>query len=726
METTNTTKVEKIVVQREDELIDLLRKLEKTKSDKVLFSFAEDSDLLVSPINLKVLVKTADEKGKVVINQIIHNVAGVNNSRIAGIITTDDTATITPELWETAEIEMRKRSRENSTKLRRVDTAPKNKGAEAEKDVEIIPAIQEESDQQKIEEAIEQEVATSTDNQDNAELTTELPLADKITQTRAKSMSSFEEKIEKALEKTKEERYQSSKDLVQQDDFIMAIDKDISDIMPSQTKKHNIQAEENLANDNAREKLKEESQAKAFVGKDFVPGTNFTPGFKPPVKLNQTLSPSAVLSPMTGRPKSMKPGDILKRFFASFGKQKSSRSLNRVIFGLIIVIAVVFFLMYSFLPNAKVKIYIESKPVSIEKVFTGEPGSVFDSTLSTISVKVENVSEQRSDSGTATGTGTRGKLAEGIIVVKCNSSAGATISIPAETVITSKGGKTYKLNAAVNLSCPGQTNATVKATAYGKDYNISSGDFFTIAGNNSADVFADNNAAFTGGDAVPYTMVSQSDYDTVVNRLKQIAYDDATKELKEIRATDGWAIIDATITNELDGEPEADYPVGSETDIFNVTLKSKSKATYYRKSEIDKATAELLAAEAKRLDLFSGVDNLDTKSLQEVQTSITVEKVDGNKVTVKLSANAIVKPAVNKEDITKNLAGKSWSDGINYLGTLKFGSKPIEVEYEPQSFPRFLWAFPEKNRITINVVETKVEVPLTDQTTTPETPETTQ
>ena len=60
----------KIIVSAEDELTDLLRKTSALSDFNILFTFAEESDLLISPINLKVLQEVCDELEKNIILQI--------------------------------------------------------------------------------------------------------------------------------------------------------------------------------------------------------------------------------------------------------------------------------------------------------------------------------------------------------------------------------------------------------------------------------------------------------------------------------------------------------------------------------------------------------------------------------------------------------------------------------------------------------------------------------
>ena len=76
---------EKIVVEQSHELTDLVRAIHKSKAERIILTFTEHSDILISPINLKVLNETAEREGKLLIAQIIQNPTGVRNSFLAGL-----------------------------------------------------------------------------------------------------------------------------------------------------------------------------------------------------------------------------------------------------------------------------------------------------------------------------------------------------------------------------------------------------------------------------------------------------------------------------------------------------------------------------------------------------------------------------------------------------------------------------------------------------------------
>lgn len=92
-------KITKIVVGHEDEITDIVTGILNAQTQRVILTFAEQSDILISAINLSVLKETAEEEGKTLIAQIIKNPTGQRNSKIAGITTIDTPNNPTEEDW---------------------------------------------------------------------------------------------------------------------------------------------------------------------------------------------------------------------------------------------------------------------------------------------------------------------------------------------------------------------------------------------------------------------------------------------------------------------------------------------------------------------------------------------------------------------------------------------------------------------------------------------------
>jgi hypothetical protein len=359
------------------------------------------------------------------------------------------------------------------------------------------------------------------------------------------------------------------------------------------------------------------------------------------------------------------------------------------------------------LPLVRIKMYIESKPVSVEKVFAGDTTTTsFDFENGTVPVKKEEVEKSGSDNTNATGTAYRGEKAEGAIEIDNNGTD--PVSLPAGTTVTTTSGTTglqYQTTVDVTVPVIGSVSTPVVAAEVGEEYNIPAGQLFSIEGHDQSDLVAVNSAAFAGGSKEAYTVFSKKDRDDVVKELQEDAYDEARDDL-EAQEADGWELIESTIKNEVDGDPETDVPVGAEADIVNVSIKTKSTALYFRRSAIEDEIERVLTEAAKDQNLFESSTDAELELDENVEQELTVEEVDGEEVKVKLVASSRVKPEIKREDIAEELKGKGWEEGLETLNDLSFATKPTEVEFLPEWFPEAIRRFPSgQGKILITIVE---------------------
>ncbi len=142
-------KITKIVVNREDELTDIISGVVGSENERIVLTFAEDSDLLISPINLKVILETADEQEKLLILQVIKNPSGIRNATLAGLAVTDNPSLPTESMWEN---EMMSRAKRLSREVKEVERDVKKVEEESVESVQSAPV----SDfQKRIDSAIE-------------------------------------------------------------------------------------------------------------------------------------------------------------------------------------------------------------------------------------------------------------------------------------------------------------------------------------------------------------------------------------------------------------------------------------------------------------------------------------------------------------------------------------------------------------------------------------------
>lgn len=133
-------KITKIVIGKDDELTDIVTGIIDSTNERILLTFAEESDLLISPVNLSVLLETGDENEKLMIAQIIKNPTGIRNAHSAGITTIETTTLPEEELWEK---EIERKAERMSPKSKEVAPTEQDKENEG---ISIGEDIQEDKD----------------------------------------------------------------------------------------------------------------------------------------------------------------------------------------------------------------------------------------------------------------------------------------------------------------------------------------------------------------------------------------------------------------------------------------------------------------------------------------------------------------------------------------------------------------------------------------------------
>lgn len=93
------TNLKKIIINANHELTDIAREIHDTDAQRIILTFTDQSDLLISPINLKVLLEISEKEDKLLIAQIIQNPTGVRNSKLAGIKVIETPSAPTEDDW---------------------------------------------------------------------------------------------------------------------------------------------------------------------------------------------------------------------------------------------------------------------------------------------------------------------------------------------------------------------------------------------------------------------------------------------------------------------------------------------------------------------------------------------------------------------------------------------------------------------------------------------------
>jgi hypothetical protein len=582
-------KITKIVINTEDELTDIVTNILETPNERVLLTFAEESDLLISPINLKVVQETADEQEKLLIAQIIKNPTGVKNANAVGITTIETTALPTDDLWE-KEIEKR---------IERLTPKP----------VEKVKEVVEEA--QKDEEVIKEEVFDET---------------------------THKETMEEGI----------------------TIDEDLPSKKTKETKENVVKEEkENL------------------LAKDF----NF-------LKKKEKDLPTPPKEKLLKNKKKLTP--------------KQKRLLILIGAGVVVLSGLIFFIYYKTAPYVKIKMYIESREATVEKIFVGDENTKeIDFEESKIPIKKETVEKERSQTVKATGTSYKGEKAKGTINIvaldpeECSDETPRTLE--AGHTVVSSGGKVFKIDSQVVFKCdkPMQT-VGITANDIGEEYNLPQTTSFSIQGYSGTQLKGLASQAITGGSKEQYTILSQVDVNNAVEELKKIAIEEGERELKD-KSGGSWEIVGDSIKSDVAKDSiKTDVSVGEEAKETTLNLKTISNATFFMKDGFDDKIAELLTQEAQEKNLFETEKDLELTLGDDVEKEIAVAESTPESTKIKLVAKGFVKPKIEKATVIDAIKGKKWEDGMNALKGFVFSGKETEVVFEPPSFPKKLKYFPTR------------------------------
>ena len=622
-------KIDKIVVKSTDELIDVVHKISTVQSKKILVTFIDNSDILISSINLKVLLDSADEKSATLILQIPNNVTGVRNANLAGIPVIETPNLPTEDMWNDAEIKLRARMQKSSKK--------------------------------------------------NSKLPEEY---------QSENITSFEERINSVLNKSQQDRVERKNQGTEESSDIV-IDQDIHNIAQENKQKGD------LTKIDFKNSPKQISPTSDPNKRDVRINTFFKNLFK-----NRKNGPNGA--------------DSKKPLAPQDKKEKILKLLPKILIPLVAVLIFVAVIYYKFAPYVRVTIFIESKPVEVEKVFTGSKNiNEIDFEEGLIPTKTESVTKSVSDVVDATGTAYKGEKATGSVNISYISQdctdADTPVTLNSGHKITTQAGKSFLLVGGATITCNGDTVVVnAQAVDVGEEYNISAGNYFTIDGYGNK-IFGINSSAFTGGSKESYTVLSKQDVDKKVEELTKIATEEAENSLDDIGS--GWQIIENTIESEVkEGSIKTAAAIGSETNSSDISLEVVASATYYYTAGVDEGLNQLLTEAAMNQNLFENSDGLELTLTGEIQKDLQVEDDDGD-ISITLTASSSVEPAVNREDLIAELMGMKWDEGTEYINNLTYtsGRDPV-IHFNPENFPKKLRYFPTRQgRIDVKIEKDTVE-----------------
>lgn len=296
--------------------------------------------------------------------------------------------------------------------------------------------------------------------------------------------------------------------------------------------------------------------------------------------------------------------------------------------------------------------------------------------------KFIETSLEDSVSTSTTGKKETGEKAKGEVTVYSRFTSKKTIN--KGTVLTSSNDLDFVLDEDVNIASssadasedPATAKGKVTAKNIGKESNLPSGAKFSVGNLSSGDIIAKNESAFSGGTKKEITIVSEEDNEKllteIVEKLKKEALEELTKKID----TEKEVLLPAVISSSVEKE-SFDKKVGDEASKLNLKATVLFQGLSYKKDDLISFTKSFLDKE------LLGKMEIDEKNIQVDVEDIKEKDEKDDTVSATLKIKAPLLPSLKKEELAKNISGKSKEEAKNTLLNI---SQVVDVDINP-SFP---------------------------------------
>ena len=239
---------------------------------------------------------------------------------------------------------------------------------------------------------------------------------------------------------------------------------------------------------------------------------------------------------------------------------------------------------------------------------------------------------------------------------------------------------------------PGTAQVAVTAKNIGPDYNLPSNTTFTVTG--AANMAAKNDSAFSGGSKKQVTVVSKKDTEKLLSDLPKSLTEKAKQELAN--KVEGDTQLLPGFTDTSIATRKFDKEVDQEVRTVSLKGKVTFEALTYKKKDLSDFVTTILKNKYSEELQISG---------KGIETSIKdTDANDEGEIAATVAIKANLLPAIQLDDIKKNLAGKSKSDAVKYLNSIPQISQSTitfspPVPFIPQYIPK------ASDHVTVEVKE---------------------
>ncbi len=661
---------DKIFVDLDEEIVFTVEKVLESSADKVIVVIPESANLVASLISLKLLSRQIAKSAKTIVIVTEDNL-GLKLAKEAGLVAKRKISEITPRVWaEAKELKDKFLKQRNKLKKELIEDRTEQGQDEITEDQEYI-ILDKNEDEDKSEDIIEK--------------SKEEELESKLKNIGFKPVVSEKPRLEPKVVKLGKIAVLSGGDIEKEKDLAKELYEatEISQKTEKVAQKRQVNAIDETEKNIQKPRSTTEQKQPSIVGRD--------------------ISSMFVNRPVRNLPtKSRAKTDSVKNFIDKIKifYNSGNKNLKLIITGVIFVVG--FYLISTVFSSARVDIYLDKIDVSINEVVTADvsASSVNGENLTIPMKQVKIPMQSSSNNADTTGTVESGEKARGLVTFY-NKTEQAIHLDQSTTLENINSGLKYKLLEAVDIPAAvidggGNVNVgvlkdiSIEAESFGEKYNVSGSASYKIASYTTDQLSAKSFTSISGGTTNSERAVAQSDIDELKDGLIAELKNSLTRSLDQLISEDE-IILDNTLQF---NEPtvSSDKQVNEKADIVNVTVSMDATAYVISKEDLKELVAYLIKNDSKI--------NVEVEKDEIKDPAISNVSLEDQKATFTVSSSGNVIAGFDKEEIKKNIKGKSIGEAKAYLAGLQ-GVDRYKLNVSPFFVPSFLKKVPDENKISV-------------------------
>ncbi len=674
---------DKIFVDLDEEIVFTVEKILNSAAARVIVVIPESANLVASMVSLKLLSRQISRSNKLIV-VVTEDQLGLKLSKEAGLLAVSKISQITPNTW--IEVEKLKKDFLEARKALRD---------------RLIGDRNEKTDYAIVDEAPIVEETVETNDEEDIK-------SEKVTEEEIEYAPAFAPKprLDPKVVNLGNIKVLAGGDIEANSDFadeLMGIknpkEKSIKEIAKGTSQnavEKTIQKDSEVLDEEDQEVQKPQKQQRRteIIGRDMaslVPGRPVKRSRFNPQKTSTFSAPKINLSSNQYIQK-------IKDFY------QTGNTKVKLLITAVVVIGMIVFLSSTVFSGAKVELYIAKANVAVSQAeVTAKVGiRDLDTEEMVVGIRPITLEDNASNSADTTGIKQDGNKAKGIVTFynktekEVNLTAGAVI----ENI---NNGLKYKLTAPAkipaaivdgggNVNVGVQKDIPVEAESFGEKYNTGASATYKVAGYTTDELSAKSFNDLTGGTTSDEKAVSQGDIDDLKAGLTAELQNSLKLKLAQQLSNDEVLIEGSTTYKEVSSD--SDKKVGDVATSLTVSLKLEATAYVVKTDDLKK----LAAAAIKKNSDFSG--EVDIEKLKIPKISDVVK--DSDTVTFKIETQGDITADIKKDELQKQLTGKSLKETKNYIESLD-GVEKYEVNIKPFFVPSSLKKMPKEQKIEIKI-----------------------